>query len=203
MSYWAHPSAVVDAQSTIGDGTQIWHFCHVMAGARIGAGCSLGQNVFISGGAVIGAGCRIQNNVSIYDGVELGEQVFVGPSAVFTNVTTPRAFVDRKQDFEPTRVGRGASVGANATILCGHEIGAFALVAAGAVVTRDVPPFALVGGVPARRVGWVCRCGTTLGVAKVRARTRVLQCPRCGDRYRRAGAAAAETLHPLPATATG
>jgi UDP-2-acetamido-3-amino-2,3-dideoxy-glucuronate N-acetyltransferase len=203
MSYWAHPSAVVDGPATIGDGTQIWHFCHVMAGARIGAGCSLGQNVFISGGAVIGAGCRIQNNVSIYDGVELGEQVFVGPSAVFTNVTTPRAFVDRKQDFELTRVGRGASVGANATILCGHEIGAYALVAAGAVVTRDVPPFALVGGVPARRVGWVCRCGTTLGVAKVRARARVLQCPRCGECYGRAGAGAAETLHALPATATG
>lgn len=199
MSYWAHPSAVVGAPAAIGDGTKIWHFCHVMGGARIGAGCLLGQNVFVSGGAVVGDGCRIQNNVSLYDGVELGDQVFVGPSAVFTNVTTPRAFVDRKQAFESTRVGRGASIGANATILCGHEIGAYALVAAGAVVTRDVLPYALVGGVPARRVGWVCRCGTTLlAAAAGKSRKRLLQCSRCGERYRRAGAGAGETLSPAP-----
>jgi len=193
MSYWAHPSAVVDLPATIGAGTKIWHFCHVMSGARIGAGCSLGQNVFVSSGAVIGNGCRIQNNVSIYDGVELDDEVFIGPSAVFTNVTTPRAFVDRKQVFEPTHVGRGASVGANATILCGHEIGEFALVAAGAVVTRDVPQFALVGGVPARRVGWVCRCGSTLG-AGGKPNARNFLCQRCGERYRRSGTGSAATL---------
>lgn len=202
MSYWAHPSAVIDAPATIGAGTKIWHFCHVMAGAQIGADCSLGQNVFVSGGAIIGAGCRIQNNVSLYDGVELGEQVFVGPSAVFTNVTTPRAFVDRKEAFEQTRVGRGASIGANATVLCGHQIGAFALIAAGAVVTRDVAPFALVGGVPARRVGWVCRCGSTLeGAEKTSAR--VLRCPDCGERYRRSGTGSAELVHPILDAATG
>jgi UDP-2-acetamido-3-amino-2,3-dideoxy-glucuronate N-acetyltransferase len=190
-AYWAHPSAVVDAPATIGGGTKIWHFCHVMSGAWIGAGCSLGQNVFVSRGARIGDGCRIQNNVSIYDGVVLGEQVFVGPSAVFTNVTTPRAFVERKQSFESTRVGRGASIGANATILCGHEIGEYALIAAGAVVTRDVPSFALVGGVPARRVGWVCRCGIPL---RVKTASRALRCATCGERYRRRGAGDAERL---------
>ena len=200
--YFVHESSYLDDGATVGDGTKIWHFCHVMAGARIGAGCSLGQNVFVSGGAVIGDGCRIQNNVSIYDGVELGDEVFVGPSAVFTNVTTPRAFVDRKDAFETTRVGRGASIGANATILCGHKIGAFALIAAGAVVTRDVAPFALVGGVPARRVGWVCRCGSTLEGAQKTA-ARVLRCPDCSERYRRSGTGAAEIVQPLLDAATG
>lgn len=180
MSWWAHPSAVIDEPAELGEGTKVWHFCHVMAGARVGAGCVLGQNVFVARSAVIGDGCRIQNNVSVYDGVVLDREVFVGPSAVFTNVLTPRAAVDRKDAFAPTHVGRGATIGANATVLCGTTLGAYALVAAGAVVTRDVPPFALVAGVPARRVGWACRCGVPLP----RRRARVLACASCDARYR-------------------
>lgn len=164
--YWAHPSAVIDRGAVIGAGTKVWHFCHVMAGAHIGAGCVLGQNVFVAGRAVVGDGCRVQNNVAIYDGVTLEADVFVGPSAVFTNVRTPRAAIDRRADFEATLVGRGATVGANATIVCGVTIGAHAFVAAGAVVTRDVAPFALVAGVPARRTSWICACGATRGSAK-------------------------------------
>jgi UDP-2-acetamido-3-amino-2,3-dideoxy-glucuronate N-acetyltransferase len=164
--YWAHPTAVIDRGAAIGAGTKVWHFCHVMAGARVGVRCVLGQNVFVAAGAVVGDGCRVQNNVSIYDGVTLEADVFVGPSAVFTNVRTPRAFVDRKDAFEPTTVGRGATIGANATIVCGVKIGEHAFVAAGAVVTRDVAPFAMVAGVPARRRGWICRCGETRGSAK-------------------------------------
>jgi UDP-2-acetamido-3-amino-2,3-dideoxy-glucuronate N-acetyltransferase len=162
VSFWAHPSAAVDEGAEVGDGTKVWHFCHVMAGARVGAGCVLGQNVFVAGGGVVGDRCRVQNNVSIYDGVVLDEEVFVGPSAVFTNVETPRAAVSRKDAYAPTRVGRGATIGANATILCGVTIGAYAFVGAGAVVTRDVPAHALVTGVPARRVGWACTCGEKL-----------------------------------------
>jgi UDP-2-acetamido-3-amino-2,3-dideoxy-glucuronate N-acetyltransferase len=137
-----------------------------MAGARIGARCMLGQNVFVAGTARLGDGCRIQNNVSLYDGVELLDEVFVGPSAVFTNVRHPRAAVNRHANFEPTTVGRGATIGANATIVCGVTIGDYALVAAGAVVTRDVPPHRIVAGVPARSTGWICRCGETRGSAK-------------------------------------
>ena len=165
-AYWAHPTAVIDRGAAIGAGTKIWHFCHVMRGARIGAGCVLGQNVFVAGDAALGRGCRIQNNVSIYDGVTLEAEVFVGPSATFTNVHTPRAFVDRRAAIGPTRVGRGATIGANATLVCGITIGEYAFVAAGAVVTRDVAPFALVAGMPARRQGWICRCGETRGSAK-------------------------------------
>jgi UDP-2-acetamido-3-amino-2,3-dideoxy-glucuronate N-acetyltransferase len=198
MTYWAHPTAIVEQPASIGDGTKIWHFCHVMPRARIGARCSLGQNVFVGGGAVAGDGCRVQNNVSLYDGVELGDDVFVGPSAVFTNVANPRAFVDRRGQLTPTRVGRGATIGANATIVCGRTIGEFAFVAAGAVVTRDVPPFALVGGVPARRIGWICRCGVTLRAA---ARARELGCPDCGLRYRLLGRGDAATLAPVTAAA--
>jgi UDP-2-acetamido-3-amino-2,3-dideoxy-glucuronate N-acetyltransferase len=165
-AFWAHATAVIDRGATVGAATRIWHFCHVMGGARIGAGCVLGQNVFVAGGAIVGRGCRIQNNVSVYDGVTLEPNVFVGPSATFTNVRTPRAFVDRRAAIEPTRVGRGATIGANATVVCGVTIGEYAFVAAGAVVTRDVAPFALVAGVPARRRGWICRCGETRGSAK-------------------------------------
>jgi UDP-2-acetamido-3-amino-2,3-dideoxy-glucuronate N-acetyltransferase len=172
--HWAHPTAVVDRGAHIGRGSKVWHFCHVMAGARVGAGCVLGQNVFVAATAVIGDRCRIQNNVSIYDGVVLEEEVFVGPSAVFTNVRTPRAAVDRKTMIEVTRVGRGATIGANATIVCGAQVGPFAFVAAGAVVTRDVAAHAVVAGVPARRTGWICRCGSRIG------RRPLKRCPSCG-----------------------
>ncbi|HVV50272.1 MAG TPA: acyltransferase [Polyangia bacterium] len=161
-----HPTAVVDRGARVGAGTRIWHFCHLMPGARVGARCVLGQNVFVAGGVQIGDGCRIQNNVSLYDGVVLEDGVFVGPSAVFTNVRHPRAAVDRRGAFERTRVGAGATIGANATIVCGVTIGAYALVGAGAVVTRDVAPHAVVTGVPARRTAWICRCGETRGSAK-------------------------------------
>ena len=171
-----HPSAVIDDGATVGAGTRIWHFCHILAGARIGARCVLGQNVMVANGAVVGDGCKIQNNVSIYAGVTLEDEVFCGPSMVFTNVTTPRAFIDRKGEIAATRVGRGATIGANATVLCGTIIGAYAMIGAGAVVTRDVPDHALVLGNPARAVGWVSHAGERLGADLV--------CPRTGERYR-------------------
>jgi UDP-2-acetamido-3-amino-2,3-dideoxy-glucuronate N-acetyltransferase len=157
---------VVDEPAHVGAGTRIWHFSHVMAGARVGANCVLGQNVFVGAGAIIGDGCRIQNNVSIYAGVTLEADVFVGPSAVFTNVRTPRAAVDRRAELESTLVRQGATIGANATVVCGVTIGECAFVAAGAVVTRDVASHAVASGVPARRTGWICRCGARRGSAK-------------------------------------
>ena len=169
-----HPSAIVDDGATIGAGTMVWHFVHVCGGARIGAGCVLGQGVYV-GNVTVGDGCRIQNHVSLYDGVTLEADVFVGPSVVFTNVKTPRAHVPRKAEYAPTVVGRGASLGANATIVCGVRIGAYAMVGAGAVVTHDVPPHALVVGTPATRCGWVCACGERLDAA--------LRCGRCGATY--------------------
>ncbi len=171
-----HPTAVVDAGARIGARTRIWHFCHVMGGARIGSDCVLGQNVFVGRGVAVGAGSKIQNNVSVYEGVTIGRRCFLGPSVVFTNVRAPRAEVERKEAFLPTLVRDGATLGANATILCGTKIGRYALVGAGAVVTRDVPDHALVCGVPARPRGWVCRCGVPLDAA--------LRCPDCGRRYR-------------------
>lgn len=172
-----HPSAYVDEGAQVGPGSRIWHFTHVMSGAVIGRGCVLGQNVFVASTARIGDGCKIQNNVSVYDGVVLEDDVFVGPSAVFTNVLTPRAFVERKREYLPTRVGRGASIGANATILCGCTIGPYALVGAGAVVTHDVAPYARTVGVPARAHGWVCHCGVPLAEA-------AFVCGSCGRAYR-------------------
>jgi UDP-2-acetamido-3-amino-2,3-dideoxy-glucuronate N-acetyltransferase len=177
LGYWSHSTAVVDQPADIGQGTKIWHFCHVMAGARIGARCVLGQNVFVASRAVIGNGCKIQNNVSLYDDVILEDDVFLAPSAVFTNVINPRAFIERKHEYRKTVVGRGASVGANATVVCGHSVGEYAFVGAGAVVTKDVPPYALVTGVPARQVGWMCRCGVRLPTS-----ARPL-CPACGQGY--------------------
>jgi len=177
--FWAHPTALVDEPASIGSGTKIWHFCHVMSGAQIGPRCSLGQNVFVGARAIVGAGCKIQNNVSLYDAVVLEDEVFVGPSAVFTNVVNPRAFVERKREYRQTVIRRGATIGANATVVCGHEVGAYAFVAAGAVVTRDVPPHALVKGVPARHAGWVCRCGTVLTEGEGG-----LGCHDCQARYR-------------------
>jgi UDP-2-acetamido-3-amino-2,3-dideoxy-glucuronate N-acetyltransferase len=165
-TYWAHPTAVVDRGARVGAGTKIWHFCHVMAGARIGARCVMGQNVFVGRLGVIGDGCKIQNGVSIYDGVVLEDDVFVGPSAVFTNVRSPRAFVNRRTHFESTVVRRGATIGANATIVCGVTIGEYAFVGAGAVVTRSVAPFSVVMGAPARVTTRICKCGETRGTLK-------------------------------------
>jgi predicted dehydrogenase/acetyltransferase-like isoleucine patch superfamily enzyme len=170
-----HATAVVDEGAVVGDDTRIWHFSHVMPNTVIGAGCSLGQNVVAGPNVRIGSGCKIQNNVSVYDGVTLEDDVFCGPSMVFTNVTNPRAFVNRKDEFAPTLVRRGASIGANATIVCGTTIGEYAFVAAGAVVTADVAPYALMVGVPARRIGWVSREGEVLDQSLV--------CPRTGEAY--------------------
>ena len=154
-----HESAIVDEGAEIGEGSKIWHWVHVCAGARIGKQCTIGQNVFVGGKAVIGDGCKIQNNVSVYDGVVLHDDVFVGPSAVFTNVINPRAEIERKSEFRKTVVRKGATIGANATILCGVNIGKFAMIAAGSVVTKDVNDYALVQGVPATQVGKVDRQG--------------------------------------------
>lgn len=172
-----HETAVVDEGAKIGGGSKIWHFCHVMGGAQVGSRVSMGQNVFVAATAVIGDGVKIQNNVSIYDGVVLEDDVFLGPSCVFTNVSNPRSAVDRRGQYAQTLVGRGATIGANATIVCGRTIGAFAFVAAGAVVTHDVPPHALVMGVPAQQNGWACGCGENLRGEDV------FTCDRCGGRY--------------------
>jgi UDP-2-acetamido-3-amino-2,3-dideoxy-glucuronate N-acetyltransferase len=173
--YFVHESAYVDNGVRIGAGTQIWHFSHVLKGATIGRDCVIGQNVMIGAGVTVGNRCKIQNNVSIYEGVTLEDGVFCGPSCVFTNVNNPRAEIERKSEFRPTTVGRGATIGANATTVCGHRLGPYCFVAAGAVVTRDVPPHALVVGNPARQVCWVSHAGERLGGELV--------CPRTGSRY--------------------
>jgi UDP-2-acetamido-3-amino-2,3-dideoxy-glucuronate N-acetyltransferase len=160
--YFAHESAYVDDGSTIGAGTKIWHFSHVMSGATIGERCNIGQNVVISPDVVLGNNVKVQNNVSIYTGVILEDDVFCGPSMVFTNVVNPRSHVVRKHEYRATRVGRGASFGANCTVVCGHDIGKYAFIGAGAVVTRSVPDYALVVGNPGRITGWVCECGVKL-----------------------------------------
>jgi len=178
--YFAHETACIDLPSTIGEGTRIWHFAHVMKGARIGRGCTIGQNVFVGPGAVIGDCVKVQNNVSVYDGVTLEDGVFCGPSMVFTNVMNPRAEIERKDEFRPILVRRGATLGANCTIVCGHTIGEYAFVAAGAVVTADVPPFALVAGVPAKPVGWMSRAGERLRFGE----DGLAQCARSGKMYR-------------------
>lgn len=166
-----HESSYVDDGAAIGAGTKIWHFCHVLSRTTIGQNCSIGQNVMIGPNVRIGSGCKIQNNVSIYDGVELDDDVFCGPSCVFTNVNNPRADVSRKDEFRKTPIGRGASIGANATIVCGHSLGEYCFIGAGAVVTKDVPAFALMAGNPARRIGWMSRAGERLGDNLVCRRT--------------------------------
>jgi UDP-2-acetamido-3-amino-2,3-dideoxy-glucuronate N-acetyltransferase len=173
-----HASSIIDDGAQIGAQTQIWHFCHIASGAQIGARCVLGQNVYVAPTARVGDGCKVQNNVSLYDGVTLEQDVFVGPSAVFTNVTTPRAHVSRKHAYAQTIVERGASIGANATIICGVRVGQFAMIGAGAVVTRDVDAFALLVGNPARQIGHVCQCGARLPEPAPRA-----DCIRCGAQY--------------------
>lgn len=179
MSYFKHDSAYVDEGAVIGEGTRIWHFSHVAGGARVGKGCTLGQNVYLAPSVVVGDGVRIQNNVSLYDGVILEEQVFVGPSAVFTNVVNPRSEVSRKHEYRQTLVRRGATIGANATVVCGHELGAYSFIGAGAVVTANVPAFALCVGVPARQIAWMCRCGERLAVEN-----KASFCRSCGRGYR-------------------
>ena len=181
--YFLHDTACVDDPCEIGSGTSVWHFSHIMAGTRIGANCNLGQNVYVDRDVVIGDGCKIQNNVSVYKGVTLEDGVFCGPSMVFTNVTNPRAFIERKHEFRPTLVRTGATLGANSTILCGVTIGRYALVGAGSVVTGDVPDHALIYGVPTRQRAWVCRCAVTLPEA-AGADEALLTCPACGDQYR-------------------
>jgi UDP-2-acetamido-3-amino-2,3-dideoxy-glucuronate N-acetyltransferase len=180
-SYQAHPSAYIDQPCEIGAGTRIWHFCHVMAGARIGRNCSLGQNVFVAASVVVGDGVRIQNNVSLYDGVVLEDDVFCGPSCVFTNVINPRSQYPRRGEYQPTRVRRGATIGANATIICGATIGRYAFIGAGAVVRGDVPDYALMLGVPARQKGWMSRHGYRLPAPGADG---VMLCPSSGWRYR-------------------
>ena len=171
-----HESAYVDDGAVVGEGTRIWHFSHILKGSIIGRDCSIGQNVMIGPDVAVGDNCKIQNNVSLYKGVTLEHGVFCGPSSVFTNVINPRAEVERKAEFRPTLVRRGATIGANATIVCGNELGKYCMIAAGAVVTRPVPAHALMVGVPARRAGWVSRAGEILD--------ETLVCPRTGEQYR-------------------
>ena len=183
MTFFAHPTAVIDDGCLIGKESKIWHFTHVMSGAVIGESCNIGQNVMIASGVVLGRNVKVQNNVSIYTGVTCDDDVFLGPSCVFTNVINPRSAVNRKEQYAPTQVGRGATIGANATIICGCRIGAYAMIGAGAVVTHDVPDYALVVGNPARQTGWVSKMGhklhfDALGMA---------QCPEGGGRYRLEG----------------
>jgi len=179
---FVHESAYVDEGAVVGANTRIWHFCHVNAGATIGAGCSLGQNVVVMPRVRIGNNVKIQNNVSVYEGVELEDDVFCGPSMVFTNVINPRSHVSRKSEYRRTLVRRGASIGANATILCGVTLGEYAFVGAGAVVTRDVAAYALMAGVPARRIGWMCQCGERLPDSGTG------RCAACGTTYEGDGA---------------
>ena len=179
VSFYVHPTAIVDQPAEIGDGTKIWHFCHVMAHCQIGKGCSLGQNVFVASKVSIGNNVKIQNNVSLYEGVICEDDVFLGPSMVFTNVYNPRSAVNRKGEYLQTLVKQGATIGANATIVCGHTIGAFAFIGAGTVVVRDVPDYALMVGNPARQIGWMSEHGERLRFDS----DNVAFCPGSGERY--------------------
>lgn len=173
-----HPKAIVDEGAEIGVGSQVWAGAHVMSGARVGRGCNIGENCFLEGGVTVGDGVTVKNNVALYSGAEIGDEVFLGPSCVFTNVVNPRAFISRKSEFKKTVVKKGASIGANATIICGHTVGRYAFVGAGSVVTKDVPDYACVYGCPAVIRGWVCRCGIKLSFQDGEA-----VCPECGERY--------------------
>ncbi len=188
--FFAHESSYIDDDVVIGEGTNIWHFCHVLSGSKIGKNCIVGQNCMIGPNVSVGDRCKFQNNVSVYNGVVLEDEVFCGPSCVFTNVYSPRAFIERKTEFRPTLVKRGATIGANATIVCGATIGSYSLIAAGAVVKMDVPDYAIVVGVPARQVGWACKCGTTLRQAvgdgqeaMGKASSDPLVCGYCSNQY--------------------
>ena len=182
MAYWKHETAIVDEGSVIGEGTKIWHWTHVCGrNVTIGKGCSFGQNVYVGNDVQIGNNVKVQNNVSIYDAVELEDDVFCGPSMVFTNVVNPRSAIVRKHEYKKTLVRKGASIGANATIVCGNEIGEYAFVAAGAVITKNVKPFAMMAGVPAKQIGWMCECGIRLPV-KLDEEKKVT-CSACGSQY--------------------
>lgn len=175
-NYFVHETACIDEPVSIGEGTKVWHFCHVMSGAHIGKKCILGQNTYVGGKAVIGNRVKIQNNVSIYDSVILEDDVFCGPSCVFTNVNNPRSFVERKTEYDETVVKKGTSIGANATVVCGVTIGEYAFIGAGAVITKDVKPYALMVGVPAVQKGWVSKAGVVLGEKLI--------CPETGEKYK-------------------
>lgn len=179
MNYFSHPTAIIDPNAYIGDGCKIWHFSHIMSGSTLGENCSVGQNVVISPEVVLGKGCKVQNNVSVYKGVICQDYVFLGPSMVFTNVINPRAHIVRKDEYKTTKVGEGASIGANATILCGINIGKYAFIGAGAVVIRDLPDFALVVGNPSRQIGWVSKAGHKLYFNE----ERIAFCPEDGSSY--------------------
>lgn len=181
IQYLSHETAVIDDGATIGEGTKIWHFTHVCAKAIIGAHCSLGQNVFIANNVKIGNNVKIQNNVSIYDCVTLEDDVFCGPSMVFTNVYNPRSHITRKHEYRKTLVQKGATIGANATIVCGVTIGRFAFIGAGSVIKSDVKPYAIMVGVPARQIGWMCSCGVKLGPALA---NNIVHCDSCGNSYK-------------------
>lgn len=182
--YFVHESSYIDDDVEIGPGTKIWHFCHIQSGARIGKNCSLGQNVNVSNNVIIGDGVKIQNNVSVYEGVELEDLVFCGPSIVFTNDLTPRArYPKGHEGYKKTLVKHDATIGANATIVCGHTVGEYATIAAGAVVTKDVPAHALMAGVPARQIGWACECGQILKKSNNQSSGQIFICPDCGRKY--------------------
>lgn len=179
MQYFAHHTAVIDDGCEIGEGTKVWHFSHIMPGCKIGKGCNIGQNVVISPEVVLGNNVKIQNNVSLYTGVTCDDDVFLGPSCVFTNVINPRSAVNRRNQYAKTHVGKGATIGANATIVCGHDIGAYAFIGAGAVITKDVPPYALVVGNPAKQMGWMSEYGHKLNFNKDGKAT----CPESNEQY--------------------
>ena len=179
MSFFLHPTAIIDDGCVIGKDSKIWHFAHIMGGAIIGESCTIGQNVMIASGSILGRNVKVQNNVSVYSGVTCQDDVFLGPSCVFTNVINPRSAINRKDEYAPTWVGQGATIGANATIICGHRIGIYAFIGAGSVVTRDVPDYALVVGNPARQIGWVSKRGHRL----LFDASRRAQCPEGKDFY--------------------
>ncbi len=180
MGYYHHPTAIIDEDCVIGDGTKIWHFSHIMPKCTIGRECNLGQNVVVSPGVVLGNNVKVQNNVSIYTGVTCEDDVFLGPSMVFTNVTNPRSAINRREQYAKTHVGKGATIGANATVVCGHDIGAYAFIGAGAVVTKDILPYALVVGNPARQTGWMSEYGHQLAFNA----HGLAVCPESGQAYR-------------------
>ena len=189
QTFYAHPMSIVDEGCEIGAGTRVWAGAHVMSGARIGESCNIGEHCFVEGGVTIGSHVTVKNNVALYDGAVVEDDVFLGPSCVFTNVVNPRAFVSRKKEFRPTIVRKGASIGANATLICGHTVGKYAFVGAGAVVSRDVPDYALVYGAPAKVHGYVCRCGCKLTFREDGAAT----CQECGNGYRLENGAVSES----------